>query len=326
MCKQTAQLYDKKTSEDFYNERFRNGYMDEWPPEKKQRVLEIIRELGLPRTGEALDFGCGNGVFTEVIRLALPEWQVYGVDFSTVAVQGARVKHPYCTFFTLSDEEFLVKKYDFLFTHHVLEHVYDINEVWQEIVSFMKPQASALHILPCGNEGSFEHEICLLRVGGINEQMGNRFFFEDEGHVRRLNTRQLVELAANSGLELVREYYANQYYSALEWILASGEDFILMLTDPQHAKDAEARAKLINIRRKLRTIAWARKIVELVRAGKRNKNKTLRNWLGLIGRLPFFPLCRAIDWQLRRRAEAEWRNRKGERNGSEMYLYFRRMC
>lgn len=324
MTELMAELYDKDTSQNFYDERFKSGYMDEWPPEKKQRVIEVIRELDLPKVGEALDFGCGNGVFTDVIRQALPGWHVYGMDFSTVAVQGAKAKYPDCTFFTPADKDLTGRKYDFLFTHHVLEHVYNLDEVWQEIVGLLKPGASVLHILPCGNEGSLEHEICQLRVDGINPDMEGRFFFEDEGHVRRVSTERMLELAAPSGLELAKEYYANQYYGAIDWITESGADMALTLTEPRYAKDAETRAKLVRIRRKLRAIILARSVIAGVRALQEMEHKTLRNWAGLIARLPLFPVCRFIDRRVKRKADAEWRQRKKERNGSEMYLHFKR--
>ncbi len=120
MSETRAQLYDRQTSEKFYNERYQSGYMYEWPLEKKKRISEVIRALDLPKLGEALDFGCGNGIFTEVIRLALPDWQVYGVDFSSVAIQGAKAQFPDCTFFTPADKDLMNKKFDFLFTHHCL--------------------------------------------------------------------------------------------------------------------------------------------------------------------------------------------------------------
>ncbi|MBA2340109.1 MAG: methyltransferase domain-containing protein [Pyrinomonadaceae bacterium] len=320
----TARLYDKQTSEKFYDERYSGGYMDDWPPEKKHRVIEVIRGLNLPESGEALDFGCGNGVFTEVIRLALPQWQIYGTDLSSVALQTAKTRYPDCNFFTPSDKNLMSKKFDFLFTHHVLEHVYNLDAVWREIVNFMKPDASALHILPCGNEGSFEHAICQLRVDGIDDQIGSRFFFEDQGHVRRLSTRQMDELAARSGLELAREYYANQHHGAIEWITASGMDFFLTLTESENAKDAEAKAKLLKIRRKLKPVVWARDLVSGVRARRHKEKKTAKNWAGLIARLPIFVVCRIVDQQTRRKAEAEWEQSKNNRNGSEMYLHFKR--
>lgn len=59
----TMNLNKTKNSIEFYDDRYCKGYMKEWPVEKKERVLEIIKSLNLPKTGNALDFGCGgNGV------------------------------------------------------------------------------------------------------------------------------------------------------------------------------------------------------------------------------------------------------------------------
>jgi trans-aconitate methyltransferase len=325
MAEMRTELYDRKTSEEFYDERYKTGYMDEWPPEKKHRVAEVVRALDLPSSGEALDFGCGNGIFTEVIRQALPGWRVYGMDFSSVAIQGAKAQYPGCTFFTNMDTDLMNKKFDFLFTHHVLEHVYKLDVVWRELATFMKPNACSLHILPCGNEGSFEHQICQLRTDGINAEMENRFFFEDEGHVRRLTTSQMVELAHDSGMELVREYYANQYHGALDWISGAGEDFLLMLTETRYAKDSAAESKLLRIRKDLKPAVWARDLLAGVKDRKAHKNKTLRNWAGLMCRLPLVPLCRTIDRRVRRASELEWKEKNHEPSGSEMYLHFRRI-
>ena len=63
-----TELYQKEEAKQFYENRYEKGYMDEWPIDKKQRVLEIINVLNLPENGVALDFGCGNGVFTDVIN------------------------------------------------------------------------------------------------------------------------------------------------------------------------------------------------------------------------------------------------------------------
>lgn len=109
MSKTTDQLYNKQTSEEFYDERYTKGYMDEWPVEKKQRVFEVIRSLNLPDEGEALDFGCGNGVFTEVMRQALPKWKIYGTDISAVAIENAKARISSCIFFTFTDESLMNK-------------------------------------------------------------------------------------------------------------------------------------------------------------------------------------------------------------------------
>ena len=80
-------LYQKDTTPEFYEERYVKGYMAEWPVEKKQRIFKIIQQLELPENGKVLDIGCGNGVFTDVIKQALPKWEVYGAEIS--AARGA---------------------------------------------------------------------------------------------------------------------------------------------------------------------------------------------------------------------------------------------
>jgi hypothetical protein len=60
--------------------------------------------------------------------------------------------------------------------------------VLRQLDRLMKPEARGAHIMPCGNEGSYLHGLALLRTDGINAAMGNRFFYDEEGHVRRLRT------------------------------------------------------------------------------------------------------------------------------------------
>ena len=82
----TSDLYDQSKSKTFYENRYISGYMETWPIEREERLLDVIAHLDLPVTGKALDFGCGNGVLTEVIRQALPSWKVYGTDISNKAI------------------------------------------------------------------------------------------------------------------------------------------------------------------------------------------------------------------------------------------------
>ena len=148
----TAHLYDKKYSIEFYKERYEKGYIDEWPIEKKRKIFEVIQELQLPAIGEALDFGCGNGVLTEIIRQALPSWAIYGTDIIKKAVKNAKIRYPNCTFFETNSSIHTQKKFDFVFTHHVFEHVYDLSKVFNQMNKYLKSNSSMLHFLPCGNE------------------------------------------------------------------------------------------------------------------------------------------------------------------------------
>ncbi|MFA4942497.1 MAG: class I SAM-dependent methyltransferase, partial [Patescibacteria group bacterium] len=155
-------LKDESNSKEFYESRYLDGYMDDWPTEKKLRITEIIKSLNLPETGEALDFGCGNGVFSEVLKKSLPSWKIYGCDISETAILNAAKKLPNCTFFINNDQKYISKKFDFVFTHHVLEHVFDIKKSAEQINQRLKEKSSMLHIFPCGNPGSYEFKLCNL--------------------------------------------------------------------------------------------------------------------------------------------------------------------
>lgn len=298
--------------------------MDEWPVEHKRKLFEIIRELRLPAQGDALDFGCGNGVLTEIVRQALPCWRIYGTDLSNKAVANARTRFPDCTFFESNSAEFSEKKFDFVFTNHVFEHVFNVREVFNLMDRYLKQESSMLHFLPCGNEGSYEHDICLLRTDGINSELENRYFFEDEGHVRRLTTAGFVKLCATKGYELHREFYSNQYYAAIEWITRSTTRFVLMFTDASKAINKEAKLRLQKERIFLLFITVLRAHAQLASSLMNRKNKRLEHYLLLLIALPFLVVSLPVDTYWKRKAREEWDARKFDRNGSEMCLFFRR--
>ena len=320
----TSALYDQKKSVEFYENRYEQGYMAEWPIEKKRKIFEIVQDLKLPAKGEALDFGCGNGVLTDIIRQALPHWKIFGTDLSNKAINSARLRYPDCTFFEGKSPEFKQKKFDFVFTNHVFEHVFNLSEVFSQINEYLKPNASMLHILPCGNEGSYEYNICLLRKDGINPELENRFFFEDEGHVRRLTTDQFCMLCKTKDFELKREYYSNQYYGAIDWITDSGLKFVLMFSSTSQAINKEAKRKLNQERKLLVSITLLRFPAKIVKELWNKKDKTIKHFIILMISLPFYFFSRPFDQYWKRKARAEWDTRKTERSGSEMCLYFKR--
>jgi SAM-dependent methyltransferase len=325
MSPKTQTLYSKNVAIEFYQDRYTHGYMDEWPAEKKQRVFEVIRNLPLPECGDALDFGCGNGVFTDVIRQALPTgWKISGSDISEVAVTNARKRYPECNFFSADDKEFVNKKFDLVFTHHVLEHVFNLQEVFAEIVDRLKKNAAMLHILPCGNPGSLEHQICLLRKGGINPDQENRFFFEDEGHVRRLTTDQMVNICSKYGFSLTEEFYSGQYFGAFNWVTQTGLEFVKTFTDPSNAVNELAANKIRNLRKKMIALWFLRFPACCLENKFRKTNKTIRDYILMFIGLPIYILTKPADFFLKKKALQEWNCRKTNRNGSEMYLFFHR--
>lgn len=320
----THDLHDEKTAIDFYDKRYESGYMEEWDDIKKNKVKEVLSLLNLPETGKALDFGCGNGVFTNIIKKALPNWDVYGVEISSIAVKNASRKFPDCNFFEISDAQTHLNTFDFLFSHHVIEHVQSLDETFQIINSYLKPSSSQLHILPCGNENSFEYNISILKKEGINKELENRFFFEEPGHLRRLTTNQFIEHEQKIGFSLIKDFYSNQYDGAINWITKSSPRFVKKLTDTKDAINNDALLQLEKLRKQLLPLTYFQFPYSKYWAVKSKWRLTFIDNLKLT--ILFLPAMISKIWsdKLDSKSAKEWKEKKTEKNGSEMFLFFKR--
>lgn len=317
-------LHDKDIAIKFYEDRYEHGYMEEWDELKKSKVTEILTLLNFPQKGKALDFGCGNGVFTRLIKNVLPGWEVYGVEISKIAVYNARKKNPDCVFFEANEADNHMAQFDFLFSHHVIEHVQDLNETFELINSYMKPVSSQLHILPCGNPGSYEHNICLLKKNGIEKEKANRFFFEEPGHLRRLTTAEFCAYEEKINFTLQKEFYSNQHFGAIDWITKSSPRFVKKLTDSDNAVDKEAAEKLKELRKKLLPLTYIQFPFSKYSDIKNKWKKRVIDYVILL--ILFIPAMVSKyffnAWQ--KKSRLEWASGKKEQNGSEMFLFFTR--
>lgn len=299
---------DASACERFYDERYARGYMDDWPARKLERVGQLIVKLGLPDSGTALDWGCGNGLFTCILRGCLPDWRIIGLDISRTAIANARHLISACEFHHVDEADVAPGSVDFLFTHHVLEHVPDLDESFARIAALMKPRSHMLHILPCGNAGSFEHDLCQLRSDGIDATRGGRFFYEDEAHLRRLTTDQLAGIAKRFGFELAQSWYSHHDLEAIDWLTGNGVRFVLELCNPSHAIDATAARRLAQLRRRLLGKAIVKSIAR--------KRASLMRPVAIIAQRLISRWASAAD--------REWQKMQSQPNGSEMYLAFQR--
>jgi len=306
-------------SKSFYDYRYSRGYMEDWDRKKKLRILNIIRELNLPKNGAALDFGCGNGVWTDVLKKALPTWEVFGTDISSRAISDAKRRFSHLNFFELSDQHRFYGKFDFCFSHHVLEHVFDINQTLSTINRLLKNSASVVHILPCGNSGSLEHKISLLVKNGIDKTNG-RYFFEELGHLRRLNTEQMNLLVGKYGFHLSKAYYSYHYWAAIDEIARYSPKYILEVTNHKRAKNKESDIELKSIRNKLLILNILR-LPALVFENRKN----IRCGRSILPALVIlYPFSFPINYYINVHAEQEWNLYKNQENGSEMYLFYNR--
>ncbi len=320
----SSDLHDINTATEFYDNRYEDGYMEEWDELKKEKVRETLRSLHLPESGSALDFGCGNGVFTKIIKEVLPQWEVYGVEISRVAVQNAKRRNPDCIFFEAKESSRYFNKFDFLFSHHVIEHVQNLEETFTTINNYLKPVSFQLHILPCGNAGSYEYEICKLKTRGIDPNSENRFFFEEPGHLRRLSTEDFKIQESKIDFKLSAAWYSNQKYGAINWITKSSPRFVKRLTNTADAIDKNATLLLKSMRRKLLPLTYLQFPYSKYWLIKNQWRKIFLDYIKLT--ILFIPamIAKPFYFYLQNKAKEEWSTRKTEMNGSEMYLFFKR--
>jgi trans-aconitate methyltransferase len=318
-------LHDKTDARGFYEERYESGYMQEWPPDKLRRVEAVVRALPLPTTGRFLDFGCGTGVFTEVLMRALPGWSAHGTEIVSNALSRAASRCPGARF---SGIEEVSGTFDLVFSHHVLEHVSNLDETMGLVARHCADGGTVLHIMPCGNEGSLEQRICAAVRNGIEPDKGNRFFFEDDGHLRRLTSAQLRAAFARHGFEVSHELFANHYYGALLLLSEQTPDWIRTTLDPARAADAAGARFIADVRKKLLRLRLFRRPPSLLFKGAEwrlsKAHLGWREYLALVAGNPLTLTCGVADRWIRRREENEWSERRTDPSGSEMFIAARR--
>lgn len=320
----TTVLHDGVISREFYERRFQSGYMDSWPIKKLNRVATLLQKLQLGEQGFALDFGCGTGIFTDVLQKTMNGWIVEGTDIAEAAIEAATMRVPSCKFFPVSSCQANAGRFDLVFTHHVLEHVPDLAGTAALIARLLKPTGVMIHILPCGDEGSFEHWVCMLRVGGIQAEVESRFFFEEEGHLRRLTTQGLERLWVREGYRIQMACYSNHFFGGLKFVTGSSATFIRSFADPRFANEMAAAWKLRFVRAGLMALWLLRKPQDVVRTKFKVKSRSMRDWVFLLGGLVAYPISWAVDSGLNALCEWEWSRRRQTVGGSEMYVFLKR--
>lgn len=311
--------FDDKEISVYYNQRYSNGYMEDWNSLVQFKIKKIFHAINLPNKGRLLDYGCGQGVLTALLKQTLPEWDIVGVDISVKAIESARLRYPTCDFYVLNELK-TKQKFDIVFTHHVLEHVLNLEKSLDDIASLCTQQGKQLHILPCGNPGSLEYRVAQFTKNGFEHD--GRFFFEEEGHLRRLTADDLEKLLKERDFYTQNAWFSNHYYGALNWITELSSDFIKSFADPSKGTNFYTYFRLLLLRLKLNFIKLAHTTVH---------SATSSSWTGsfvtkakmiikYVISLPFIP----ISQYYKRRALGEFVSRSKDSRGSEMLMYFAR--
>lgn len=319
----TIRFPDRKASVEFYESRYSQGYMGHWSSFDKSRLLELVKSLNLPAQGNALDFGCGRGIFTQVIREALPGWKISGCDISAEAIESAGKNGSGITFFVLGDSRFSSFKFDFIHSHHVLEHTFDEKVTAGEMSGYAADHCVMLHSLPCNHEGSLEYRLAHWTRNGFDPETG-KFFFEDTAHMRRLNAEQAAMLFAPFHFRLVKKYFSNQYWGAIKWIAESNLGLVRTISNPFNAHSMASFFKLAGWRCRLGLSWFCFFAASAFRPADHGKYFYLKKGIQALCFLCFFWLAIPVSLYITSMAKKEWDEKKESPDGTDMFLVFER--
>ena len=164
---------------------------------------------------------------------------------------------------------------------------------------------------------------------GVNQELGNRFYFEDTGHMRRLTSDQLDKVFKAENYKVLNSWFANHEFGSLEWMSDYPEKYIVeSLTPLKLAQgDKSLEDKLLKLRNKIKRLKQARKFAK---QGSKHRIKTrlieLKNKLQTIFIKPsqIISDLRLVNEgkQYNQELKNEWPSKKHVKSGSEMYLAY----
>jgi SAM-dependent methyltransferase len=302
--------------------------MEAWPSYKRDRICRLVRELVPGESARVLEFGCGEGVFAAAVKGACPTLEVHGCDISATGIAKARHRWPVVEFHSLSPGSSGPQgTFDLVFSHHVLEHVQNLEDALRFTASLLKPNGKVMHVIPCGNEGSVEFRLSCAIKDGIGSH--GLFALDDISHVRRLTTAQLDQACRRTGLVLRQAFYANQFWGGLDYLTGIYHGTILDWRRTFRGASRFASARLSCLLAILLLASLIRNGPGYVFAtvGHRRAGWKRAVYLAAIPlAAAAYPASFLMSVTLEGARNLEWRFGKTRQNGSEAYLVFEKRC
>lgn len=153
-----------------------------------------------------VDFGCGAGAILREIRKLNPHAHLVGLDVSEQALKRAMSTIPGCEFHRVDDGgRFPLENssVDFIFSSEVIEHVYDTENAFKEMVRILKHGGRTLLTTPYHG---FWKNLIIIFFGF------DRHFSPTGPHIRFFSKRTLFGLLKENGFKILTHGFYGRFY------------------------------------------------------------------------------------------------------------------
>jgi SAM-dependent methyltransferase len=189
-----------------YGARYAELYRAHWWWRAREELLDRLlqRLLGAGRSGELLDFGCGDGLFFPVLeRYGAPR----GIEPDARLLDPAGPWRDRISTDPLLPDPAQSARYRLIVALDVLEHIDDPRPVVKELAHRLAPGGWFIATVPAFQSLWTAHD-------DLNH------------HVRRYRLAELEALVREHGLEIVESRYFFSWLAVLKWGVAHLERFV----------------------------------------------------------------------------------------------------
>lgn len=196
-------------------------------------LSKFSRLFSLPKTGNLLDVGCGNGVLLTAFSKEYPEWELNGHDLSDIALTKLSTIPGFKKLFNEPLSE-IAEKFDMVTMIHSLEHFPDPVQGLIDVRSLVADDGRVLVQVPNASVSPFDYLVAdhachfspsdftnLLSVAGFQAQIVTDEWVTKEISVVALSGHvQNTSVSDETSVEIKRENAAKK----IEWLLDVVQD------------------------------------------------------------------------------------------------------
>lgn len=144
----------------FASEENRAKYFSDLQLSVYQLFLSILVDnVKVTRDTRILDAGCGFGIFTKLMQEKLNVHDIYGFDFSNVAIGQASMKHKGVDFFTHNICDTLDGEYDVITCMETIEHLTDPEAAVRNLLGSLSSKGVLFLTVPDGRIDHYKNHI-----------------------------------------------------------------------------------------------------------------------------------------------------------------------